>query len=362
MKKSFRCIFTAAAFFIMITFPGCAGKPAPLETQNFAAGNFGNYLSPEGEELVRTGIRYHDQGDYQNALNYYNQAMEHDPNHPVILYEMGYSYISMGNYNAAVEMADKGIAEAKNKGYAEVIPSLLDLKGSALDNMGRSEDAINVYLEAINVYGVSNTFIYYNLAVSYYRIERREDAVKALTYGLTINANHASSNYLMGKICMEDGKKTQAFYSLCYFLLLEPNTERATQSYNTILYMLRQEEMIGVSDKGAFTASDMIISVAFALDDENFRLSDAEKTKAKLYYIITNLDDMKNSGKIQRSNGDELWWDFYSPFFNRIAVSDYFGIFCRYIGFSSDPDAGDWIENGRDEIEGFFEWLNEPVE
>jgi len=36
-----------------------------------------------------------------------------------------------------------------------------------------------------------------------------------------------------------------------------------------------------------------------------------------------------------------------------------FGTFCRYIGLTTDPDADAWIENGRDEIEGFFDWLNE---
>ena len=362
MKKSTRCVFITAAFLIMIIFSGCAGKPEPLEAPDFTAVKYDNYLSPEAEELVRTGIQYHDQGDYQSALDYYSQAMEFAPNHPVILYEMGFSYISMGDFGAALESADKGIDEAKTRNDQEVIPSLLDLKGSALDNLGRSEEAIAVYLEALNKYGVYNTFLYYNLAVSYYRIEKREEAVEALTHGLFINPNHASSNYLMGKICMEDGKRTQAFYSLCYFLLLEPNTERALQSYNTILYMLRQEEAIGFRDNGAFTASDMIISVAFTLDEENFRLSDAEKTKAKLYYIMTNLDDMAKSGKINRVEGDKLWWDFYAPFFNRIAVSEYFGTYCRYIAISSDPDAEEWIETGRDEIEGFFIWLNEYLE
>jgi hypothetical protein len=161
---------------------------------------------------------------------------------------------------------------------------------------------------------------------------------------------------------MEEGKKTQGFYALCYFLLLEPNTERSLISYNTIVNMLKPEERIGFRDNGAFTASDMVISVAFTLDEENFRLSDAEKTRKKLHYIFTSLDEQKNSGKIQRSEDDELWWDFYSPFFYRIAVSNYFNTYCRYIALSTDVDANDWIEKGRDEIENFFEWLNEYLE
>lgn len=361
MKTGISCIAKTAAFFIILIFFGCAGHPEPLETPEIADLDFNyydTYLSAEAEELVRGGIRYHDMGDYESALNTYRQALDLAPNHPVILYEMGFSYISMGDYESALEMADRGITEAIKRDDIDVIPSLLDLKGSALDNLGRSEEAIDVYLEALDKYGVSNTYLYYNLAVSYYRAEKREEAAEALTRGLLINPNHASSNYLIGKIFMEDGKRTQAFYPLCYFLLLEPNTERSVQSYNTILNMLKPEEMIGFSDNGTFTASDMVISTAFTLDEENYRLGDAEKTRIKLYYIFTNLDNQKNSGKIRRSDGDELWWDFYSPFFYRIAVSDFFDTYCRYMGLSIDPDAEDWIENGRDEIEGFFEWLN----
>jgi tetratricopeptide (TPR) repeat protein len=330
------------------------GPPAPIQ--------YNNFLSPEAEELVRKGIQFHDGGDYQEALDYYNQAMEHSPNHPVIFFEMGFSYISMGDNENALEMSEQGIAEAKRRNYEDVVPALLELKGSALDNLGRSGEAIDVYLEALNEYGVANTLLYYNLAVSYYRVDRRAEAVEAITQGLLINPNHASSNYLLGKICMEDGMKTQAFYAICYFLLMEPNTERGEQCYNTLLYMLKPEESIGIRNNGTFTASDMVISIAFTLDEENYRLSDAEKTRAKLYFIFTTLEEMKTSGAIERSNGDELWWDFYSPFFNRIANSEYFNTYCRYIGLSTDPDANDWIENGRDEIEGLFKWLNSSFE
>ena len=358
MKNVIRWFLPLTALFI-IMYSGCKGEPAPLASSPVETVRLDNDLSPEAEELVRTGIQHHDRGEYNNALDYYQQALELAPNHPVILYEMGFSHISLGDNDIALEMAERGLSEAKIRGLEDVIPPLLDLKGSALDNLGHSEEAIEVYLEALNVYGVSNTFLYYNLGVSYYRLERREEALQALYKGLLINPNHASSNYLLGKINMEDGRKTQAFFTLCYFLLMEPNTERAEQSYNTILYMLRPEETIGVRDNGAFTASDMIISVAFTLDETNYQLSDAEKTKAKLHYIFTNLEEQKNSGRIIRSADDELYWDYYSPFFYRIADSDYFDTFCRYIGLSSDPLAQDWIENGRDEIEGFFEWLND---
>jgi tetratricopeptide (TPR) repeat protein len=340
----------------------CRSGPEPAEPEP-QPGIFSNVLSPEAEELVRLGISYHDRADYETAIDYYNKALDLAPDHPVILYEMAFSYMYMGNSETALAVAEQGITAAEQRGMREVIPSLFDIKGSALDNLDRSAEAVEVYLTAMNQYGASNTFLYYNLGLSYYRIEKRAESREALLQGLRLNPNHPSSNLLLGRISMEEGQKTQAFYAFCYFLLLEPNTDRAVQAYNTLLYLLAKQERVGFMDNGTFTASDMVISLSFVLDDENAGKSDAEKTKAKLYYLLTSLEELKNSGKIERSAGDELYWDFYAPFFNRIAVSGYFGTFCRYIALSSDPGADDWIVNGREEIEGFFEWLNEaPAE
>ena len=360
MKTGIRRFAETAAFLIFsaMTFFACAGKPAPLEPE---VARYNILLSPEAEELVRKGVACHDQREYEKAIEYYNQAFGFAPDHPVIYYEMGFSYVAMNENEKALELAEKGITGAKALNYTEIIPTLLDLKGSALNNLNRNQEAAAVYSESINEYGVSDTFMYYNLGVSYYRIDRRAEAFDALRKGLSVNANHANSNYLLGRICAEDGKMTQSFYALCYFLLLEPNSDRAVQAYNTVLHMLEQRET-DFRDNGSFTAADMIISAAFTLDKENARLSPSQKTEAKFYYVFTNMEEQKNSGKINRGAGDELWWDFYSPFFYRIAKSGYFGTFCRYIGLTVDPGADDWIENGRDEIEGFFEWLNDYLE
>jgi tetratricopeptide (TPR) repeat protein len=355
-------VILAAVLAVALITAACGSQPEPAEPEPLP-GNFSNVLSPEAEELVRLGISYHDRGDYETAIDYYGKALELAPDHPVILYETAFSYMYMGNSETALAVAEQGIAAAERRGMRDVIPSLFDIKGSALDNLDRSAEAIEVYLTAINQYGASNTFLYYNLGLSYYRVEKRAEAREALLHGLLLNPNHPSSNLLLGRISMEEGQKTQAFYAFCYFLLLEPNTDRSAQAYNTLLYLLTKQEQIGLMDNGTFTASDMVISLSFALDDENAGKSDAEKIKAKLYYLFTSLEELKNAGKIERGAGDELYWDFYAPFFNRIAVSGYFDTLCRYIALTSDPGADDWIVNGREEIDGFFEWLNEaPAE
>ncbi|MDR0600290.1 MAG: tetratricopeptide repeat protein [Treponema sp.] len=333
--------------------------PKYLEPDPELTGTAGRILSPEAEDLVRVGILYHDQGDYESAMGYYREALALSPDHPVICYEMAFSSLYMGDFQGALELADQGITAAKARGMDDLIPNLFDLKGSALDNLGRGEEAIEVYLSAINVYGAANTFLYYNLGLSYYRIEKRDEARNALIEGLLINPNHASGNYLLGRLCMEKGMKTQGFYAFAYFLLLEPNTERAEEAYTAILAALTgQDETAGLQDNGSFTGADRVISLSFTLDEENKDKSDAEKTQAKLYHVFDTLGGQNDAEGTGYPAGDALWRDFYIPFFFKIAHSDYFGIFCRYIGLTADPGADEWIENGREEIEGFFGWLN----
>lgn len=342
------------ALFFALMLSACVGKPEVVE----APVTIGNLLNPEAENLVRRGVSYHDRGDYKSALDYYNQAMALDPDHPVICFETAYTYLSSGDLDKALSLADKGISSAETRKYHEVVPQLLDLKGSILYNLNRNQEAIDVYTAAINQYHVSNTFIYYNLGINYYALNKRDKAVEMLVNGLLINANHASSNYLLGKICVEDGKLTQGVYALCYFLLQEPTTNRADQAYNTIQYLLSGQEQS--QSGGSFAAADRVILAANTLDAENAGKSDVEQFRAKLRYCFTNLEEQKKSGGIRRAAGDELWWDFYSPFFYRIMKSDtYSPAFFRCIGLSADPDAEKWIETERDEIEGFFDWLNQ---
>ena len=283
------------------------------------------------------GVNSHDQGDYQSAVNLYRQALELEPGHPVILYQIGFANIYLRDFAAALEMADLGITQAARRNLDSLIPNLLGLKASALNNMGRNEEAIDVHLQIIYQYEEATPFTYYNLGVSYYRIEKLDEAAAALKKGLLINPNHAGSNYLLGRISMEEASMTQALYAFCYFLLLEPNTERSAEAYDIMVYILNNQEA-------------------------GFNSQNNNSIPAMLHLVFITMEEYRISGGISRSPGDELWWNFYAPFFYRIAVSDYYDTFFRYISYTVDPDAENWILNGWNEIAVFFDWLNEYME
>jgi tetratricopeptide (TPR) repeat protein len=316
-------------------------------------------------DLVRQGIFFHDQGDYETAIDYYEDALVISPDEAVIYYEIAFSYLYAENPKKALEYAEEGIALAEAQEFDELLPALYDLKASALDNLDRREEAVEVFLMAIDKFGTSNTLLYYNLALTYYRMDNLDSARETVMQAIIINPLHASGNFLMGKICYEQNRKTQAFYSLCYFLLLEPQTARSAEAYETVKRLMSKEGQgggIGISNTGTFMAADILLSLVYSLDEtpENRGKNESELFAAKLASMFEALGDLANreDNKIERTEGDELWWDYYAPFFRLLVESEHFETYCHYISMSIDSESDEWLQGNPEKVNAFFSWLN----
>lgn len=80
--------------------------------------NFPVYLSSEDKiymENVERGYTYYQDGQYENSLSEYNKALNIHDNDPVLYYYQALSYQRIGELENAVESAQKGIKNAKNK-------------------------------------------------------------------------------------------------------------------------------------------------------------------------------------------------------------------------------------------------------
>lgn len=334
--------------------------------------------NPEVDELMRSGIEYHDGGDYDKAIECYERALNLAPDIPGIYYELAFSYLYKGNPEEALKHSQKGIDLALAWNKESELPGLYDLKGSALDDLGRHEEAVEVYLDALNRFDMNSTRLYYNLGLTYYRMGERDKARDSLAQSLINDPFHPSSNFLLGKICYEQGRKSQSLYCLCYFLLLEPYTERSGEAYSTIEQLMSSDENgIAVSDSGNFTAFDIMISLLF---DENESSGTSPKSsgetdedttpderfmkKLDVFFSAGHAPLVQSLRRIESYHpADDLWWEFYVPFFFRLTKSEHFETFCRYIGMSVSPESMAWLNENEEKVETMFEWLNtEPEE
>jgi tetratricopeptide (TPR) repeat protein len=305
-------------------------------------------------ELIRQGIASHDNGDYAKAIEYYTQALEETPDDPVIYYEMAFSYLYAENYEKTLECAEKGISFAE--GQRDMLPGLYDLKASALDDLGRPEEAAALYIETIRRFGAESTLLYYNLGLTYYRMNNKAGARDAIISNLGINPNHPSSNFLLGKILFDENKKSQSLYCLYYFILLEPNTERSIEARDMIEDILAQGTEIQIESSGDYMAFDLIISIAGVSNEENQGLNEDELFLRKTRSIFTIFGELLSSGdKIPEG----IWKDHLFPFFYRIAQSEHLETFCHYTSFASSKESEAWLYQNRDKVDDFFDWLDE---
>ena len=97
-----------------------------------------NALNAEGNEL-------YDIGNYDGAIQYYDKALSLDPNFTKSLYNKGFALYKMDDYDGAIQYYDKALAVAPNYTNA------LHAKGMVLDDLENYDGAIQYYDKALSI-------------------------------------------------------------------------------------------------------------------------------------------------------------------------------------------------------------------
>ncbi len=312
------------------------------------------------DSLVQIGIGYHDRGQYPQAIELYQQALALDPNSALVHYEIALTYLYAKDYHHALLHCDKVIE--LNDQY--LVPAYVT-KGSCLDYMGRTEESIKVFEKGLKQFG-PNYLLYYNLGYDYYKLKEYDKARETFTQAILSKSNHTSSHLLLGYVMADVNQKVQSLLSLHYFLLLEPDTERAKTAYNLLQSQfggnVTKEEgkpnQINISfdpkQSGTeFGAADLMVSMLAA---SNSLEENKDKTREELF-IANTTSFFTVLGELKKKKNKGLWWDFYIPFYYDLAKSEHMDTYCYYISTSSNPNANVWLANNPDKIDSFNNWL-----
>lgn len=312
------------------------------------------------DSLVRAGINYHDDGQYDEAIKMYKKALELEPNSPLIHYEISMTYMYSKDFEKSIKHSDE-VIRINDKYLLEAYIT----KGSCLDYIGKTKQAIKLLKKGVKKFG-DHHLLYYNMALAQYNARELEEAEESLINAIKTNPNHSSSHLLLGFIMQERNQRIQSLLSIHYFLLLEPNSNRAKMAYNSL-----QEQFSGnvhkdkdkpnqiniVLDANAteseFGTAELMLSMLEASKsiEENKEKSEEElfvENTTSFFKILGELNEDKNTG---------LWWDFYIPFFYDLAKSEHMEAYCYYISQSSSDIASSWIDNNGTRMNKFSAWL-----
>jgi tetratricopeptide (TPR) repeat protein len=279
------------------------------------------------KDLIREGIRLHDQKDYDGAVAKYAEVLAANPYEVTALHEMTYSYFAAGMYEKSLKTARIGASCSSNdlSGFRTMI-------GNSLDELGRKSEALDIFQAAVKD-KPRDALLWYNFAVTLRRAGKTKECRKALESALLIAPGHASSHYLLGKIYRESGYRIPAILAWSRFLEIEPRSQRAEEALGGLQQLLGWGVTKGdkegsvqitlsvpdkaLSDEGDFTSVELLLSMGVAIDfmgikDKDVKelikkpKNDFEKLAGMYSSLASSLGEVKPKGFAAR---------YYAPHF-----------------------------------------------
>ncbi|MGJ7031466.1 tetratricopeptide repeat protein [Niabella hirudinis] len=198
----------------------------------FAAGFFLLLLSgAQGQDstrirlLMMEGIRFHDRGQYTDAIKKYDSVLRIDPDHVFAQYEKSYSLMAVKNYKEAIALSQ--LVVKNQRADTGIIGSAYSTWGSALDEQGDHKKALSVYDEGIKKVPGYN-MLNYNKAITLLRTHQIDAGVSELEASLLKNPRHLSSHLMLGRtMLLLRHSKIAALMPYMTYLLLDNRSEQA---------------------------------------------------------------------------------------------------------------------------------------
>ncbi len=319
----------------------------------FSQNSFDDYLSE--------GVQYHDNAEYDKAIQSYEKALELDPESALANYEIALSYFSKGDYEQTVKYSD--IVLKQDEAY--MLQTYL-AKGSALDMLGKTKESIKLFKKALKK-EEEHYLLYYNLGLNYYKINNLEEAEEHVINAIALNSNHPSSHLILANIHNQKGNAVQTLLATHYFLFLEPNSARSKVAYqmlqNNFGGNVSKDEtkpntiniMLSPNNDSQFGAVELMISM---LEASKSLEENEEKTDDEMF--IENTESFfKVLGELKKNKNKEIWWTFYTTFFYDLAKSDHIATYCKYISQVSNENALNWLSENETKLDAFETWLKE---
>jgi tetratricopeptide (TPR) repeat protein len=303
--------------------------------------------------FITQGIKMHDKGDYEGAIEFYKKALKSDKNSIQACYELASSFLAMKDYTNALKYADKVIA--RNRDYVD---QAYILKGSALDLSGRKPEALNTYKLALKKY-TKNYLLYYNLALTSFNLKNYKDAEDPLQKALKLNPLHASSHFLLGMSMITQGKRVQAILALYNFLLLEPKTKR---SASALLALEDEWKNAGKQKAGSKTVAaekeEAEFGTATLMMDmlEAAKNNEANKIKPAITLFAENTNTIFTILGEAKKDKKGFWWNFYVDYFYTLSNNHHTEALCYYITQSKGDAYDVWLKDNLPKMESLSEW------
>lgn len=305
------------------------------------------------ESLIRLGIQLHDQGEYENAIKTYEQALDINADSKQAFYEIAYSYSMLKKYKESIEYAQKAL-ESTN-GDSKLDLSIYIILGSNYDDMGQPEKALKVYNQALNQ--GEHYLLYYNKGLTHHRMNEWEDALLNYKNALMLHVTHPTSNLQVAKIYLAQEDVVSAFFYYIFFLMVEPFTARSQSALEELFSIVKGTNILVPTDHQptlylTISMGFMAMNVLEA-EKQNIKTTPYDRL-LKVFQAVYSVKDKVDVKQLR----DDICSAYYAPLFYAACDSGYMEVLCRYVTCSMDEKSDEWLQENEDKVKEFFAWAN----
>jgi antitoxin component YwqK of YwqJK toxin-antitoxin module/Tfp pilus assembly protein PilF len=278
---------------------------------------------PASGLLLQQGGALYDSGQYKKAAGFYTQIGRNDTNYVRGLYGASLCYSADSQFNKSLETIKLALSIDMEP---EKRPELLTHYGLALDDLGQTDKAIEVFDSAILKYP-AYSLLYLNKGTVLIRKKQYADAEAVFKQLLLIDPYSYSSHFKLGVCALNQGKLVQAYLSFVAYLLLSPEGRYHTNCISLLNSISNNKDEIQhyvnnrqEEPQDNYKELEQILQSKIALDKNYKSLIQLDDPISRQIQVLFE--------KIQYQESDkEFWMQYYVPYFKSVFTSGQFETF-----------------------------------
>ncbi|MDD4777850.1 MAG: tetratricopeptide repeat protein [Fermentimonas sp.] len=326
------------------------------------------------QDLIQEGVDLHDAGEYEEAIERYNEALELDSTLIDAVYEMSLSYLALKDFENASIYSTQVI----NSDDETLSTGAYAVKSEALAEMDSVDKAIELLNEGLEKNG-DGYLLNFNLAINFFKIGDIDKTLEYVKKAIDLDKSQSGA-FLLNAYALNDvGLWVQSILSFQMFLLLEPDSRRSKNAFDEMLQIMRLkksaepversfiqqqlrrrdsieqiDDIPPLTNENGLNRSLVYNAITTTLDSLEKATEELEEFTA---FKAVNMEMMKVLESESKGPKEGIFWTFYIPFFSRIAHSNYYDTFCRYISVSYFPESFEWWEQNPESAINFVIWF-----
>jgi len=253
-------------------------------------------------ELVRSGNALYDNGKYDEAVKEYEAAIALAPRWFEPHYELGQTYYQMKRSEDAQKQYELAL-----KADPDCWVCYQGL-GNLADDAGDRSLAIQHFQQAADL-APDKGQPRYNLAITYLRMQKSNEAISALLEAEALQPSYASPYFLLGKIYFGQKKFYLAFDQLFQATKLEKSGARFDKAKELIDAHVIVDEKLDKSSMGSHMSYCIARSAAMTIENYRKRFPGAEtyvENLAEEEYVLSSFVAMVEENPREMKQGSEF--------------------------------------------------------